>query len=376
MFNMPVHANRLHATSHEARATPRADIRLAWCPSCGHIRNVGFDAGRMRYDGRYENALHFSPRFQDYAASLAADLVTRHGLRGGDVLEIGCGDGEFLLSLCDLGGNSGLGIDPGVESRVVTTRHGHRVTFVRDVYSDRYATHPANLVCCRHLLEHMENPAEFLGLLRHAGGSTRPIIYLEVPDTAYMLEHAGVWDILYEHCSYFSAPALTRLAGRCGFDVHTLWRAYGGQYLCLELRRGNGQAAPPAGEAPLSERTVEDFSEACARKIDAWRHTLTEMARDGRRAVVWGAGSKGVTFLNAMGPDSGIEYAVDLNPRKHGMYVAGTGQCIVAPEALRRVRPEVVIVMNPVYEEEIRRHTAGLGVVPSFLPADRWTGLA
>ena len=52
---------------------------------------------------------------------------------------------------------------------------------------------------------------------------------------------------------------------------------------------------------------------------------------------------------------------MDINPRKQGMYVAGTGQQIVPPEFLKYYQPDVVIVMNPIYESEIRQIIEGLG---------------
>jgi len=58
---------------------------------------------------------------------------------------------------------------------------------------------------------------------------------------------------------------------------------------------------------------------------------------------------------------------VDINPRKQGMYVAGTGQKIVPPEFLRDYQPDVVIVMNPIYEGEIRQMVADWGLTPELM---------
>ena len=107
---------------------------------------------------------------------------------------------------------------------------------------------------------------------------------------------------------------------------------------------------------------VASFRDIYLRKVGSWKQTLARLKHEGRRVTVWGGGSKGVTFLNALGDLVPIEEVVDINPRKQGMYVPGTGQRIVAPEFLRRSRPEVVLVMNPVYREEIADQIAALGV--------------
>jgi hypothetical protein len=62
-----------------------------------------------------------------------------------------------------------------------------------------------------------------------------------------------------------------------------------------------------------------------------------------------------------------IRYVVDINPRKQGKYVPGTGQQIVAPEFLREYRPEVLILANTVYKSEIQKTVKALGINPEFM---------
>lgn len=85
--------------------------------------------------------------------------------------------------------------------------------------------------------------------------------------------------------------------------------------------------------------------------------------------MVWGSGSKGVSFLTALDSEGVIEYVVDVNPNKHGYYMAKTGQQIVAPAFLREYQPEMVIIMNPVYREEIVAELQRLGLAPEVFCA-------
>jgi FlaA1/EpsC-like NDP-sugar epimerase len=93
-------------------------------------------------------------------------------------------------------------------------------------------------------------------------------------------------------------------------------------------------------------------------KVQKWNEWLHTLRKRGGKAVIWGAGSKGVAFLNIADEDRTIEYAVDLNPSKHGRYVAGTAQEIVAPNYLEHLRPEHVLITNPLYDGEIRQMLA------------------
>ena len=56
--------------------------------------------------------------------------------------------------------------------------------------------------------------------------------------------------------------------------------------------------------------------------------------------------------------------AVDINPHKQGMFIAGTGHEVLAPESLRDLRPELVIAMNSIYVDEIRGQLQPLGLSP------------
>ena len=105
------------------------------------------------------------------------------------------------------------------------------------------------------------------------------------------------------------------------------------------------------------------------RKVDQWRDRLAEMGRSGRRVVVWGAGSKGVTFLNVLGAADVIECVIDINPRKHGHFAPGSGHRILPSQFLRGRGLQLIIVMNANYATEIRSHAALLGIGIDTAPA-------
>ena len=96
------------------------------------------------------------------------------------------------------------------------------------------------------------------------------------------------------------------------------------------------------------------FAQRYKEKLEVWQRELQKIGLANQRVVVWGAGSKGVTFLNTLKVREGVDFLVDLNPHKHGMYVPGTGQRIMPPDFLKKYRPDMVIVMNPIYLGEIQ----------------------
>ncbi len=142
---------------------------------------------------------------------------------------------------------------------------------------------------------------------------------------------------------------------------------YDEQYLLMDAKPNGGRGAATStihGTLAALMQDVNRFGSEVQGKLEGWRRHLTELRDTGRRVVVWGAGSKCVAFLTAIGVSEAVEFAVDINPLKHGTFLAGCGQEIVAPETLTDCRPDVVIVMNPVYKKEISRDLKTLGLSP------------
>ena len=96
-------------------------------------------------------------------------------------------------------------------------------------------------------------------------------------------------------------------------------------------------------------------------------HQVGERLERGVSLAVWGAGSKGVTFLNLVEGGADIHTVVDVNERKRGRFVPGTGQAIIAPEELARLDVGTVLVMNPNYREEIQQQLSRIGISPEVL---------
>jgi SAM-dependent methyltransferase len=364
--DVPVHCNRLWETADAALAAPRGDIALAFCGDCGMVFNAAFDAATAAYDGSYENALHFSGQFRAYAEDLARRLVQRYELQGKRVVEIGCGDGDFLRLLCDEGATEGVGFDPGHRA---TDSGDERLRIIDAPFSVATAGGGFDFACCRHVLEHVEQPVELLRAVREAlGGKPGVPVYFEVPNGVYMLREYAVWDVIYEHFGYFTPPALRHAFAAAGYEVRELYAAFANQYLAVEAVTAAGAPACSNSEA-LNGITAaaRAFSDAFAASTRRSAELLRRLECQHSRVVLWGAGSKGVTFLNLTEGASSIEAAVDVNPRKQGRYVAGAGTPIVGPEALRRLRPDIVLLLNPVYEDEVRLRLQCEGVAAKVM---------
>ena len=370
MPGMPAVCNQLFPAAESARAVPRGDISLSFCDGCGFIFNQAFDPALVPYGEHYENSLHFSPRFQAHAESLARRLIERYAVRDRRVIEIACGNGEFLSLLCELGDNQGIGYDPsGVLDRAAPGARD-RLEIRTRFFQESDASEPADLICCRHALEHMEDPVSFLRMLRRGlGDRSETVLYFEVPNSAWILEEFDLWDLIYEHFGYFTPQALVQAFLRAGFEVLESGEDFGRQFLWIEARPGAVQEGDLEGLAEL-RATVSTFSRACQQRVQRWHDWFGKLGSDGREAVVWGAGSKGTTFVNLFRDADALSCVVDVNPHKEGMYISGTGHRIVHPERLGDAGiPDFVIVMNPIYLQEVREMLGQLRIPSECLVA-------
>lgn len=370
---VPAHSVLLMRTRQQAVGYPRGEIALGLCASCGFISNTAFNPQLNEYDGAYEATQSFSPTFNVFHKRLALHLIERYNLYGKTVIEIGSGQGEFLQLFSTLGGCRGIGFDPAymhLPERPNLADH-QRVTIVQDYYSERYSDVGGELICCKMTLEHIASVRDFVLMVRRAIGERRDTaVFFQVPNALYVLRDTAFWDIYYEHCSYFTPGALARLFRACDFGVRDLWCGYDDQYVMIEAYPGAEQGQPAlASEEPVAEvlQAVERFSAAYAVALARWREVCAQIRREGRRAVIWGGGSKGVTFFNTLGIVEEVPYAVDINPYKHGTFMAGTGQEIVGAPFLRAYRPDLVIVMNPLYVDEVQAELDRLGLSAELL---------
>lgn len=306
---------------------------------------------------------------------LAQHLLARYHLYHKQIVEIGCGTGELLTLLCDLGANQGIGFDPSYR-RNGNDLPSERVEIVADYYSEKYAAQNADFICCRHVLEHIAQPHHLLKTVRYAlKNRSDTALYFEVPNLQFILQGESIWDLIYEHFSYYSSLSLRKLFWQNGFDVLQVGESYGGQFLWLEatLQTDSPARSPSSagsnGTADKLAREVQRFKTQFEQKVTGWQQQFSALTAANQRTVVWGAGSKGITMLNLLGDRCPARYIVDINPRKQGKFVAGTGQKIVDPEFLKDYRPEVVVVMNPLYQEEIQQQVNNLGLSPELMLA-------
>lgn len=363
--DIPVFCNVLHDDGDAARATARGDLTLGVCPSTGFVFNQSFDPALVAYTPAYENSLHFSPRFSAWAREIAGELT--RDLPGDTVVEIGCGQGDFLRELASQARCHAIGFDTSLAvSTSIELDNGATLELRSEHLDFDDAACTPDLVLNRHVLEHVQDPIALLREFRKLlSRKDRARLYVEVPNALWTLEELGVWDLIYEHCGYFAPCALRAALEAAGFAVDDIRPEFGEQFLAAFAR-------PTAVETRLHTHRSDEVDHVLklARSFRARFADLAKVAntrleralRDSARVVIWGAGSKGVMLLNLLDRGRDVIAAVDKNPRKKGKHLAGTGHVVVEPRELQSIDPDVVLVANPIYATEIAQECKDLGL--------------
>lgn len=353
---VPVLSTEFHDDRQSALDVPRGDLDLAVCRGCSLVWNVSFDPALVDYTPDYENSQHFSPAFVDYVEGLARRLDADHGLQGGTVVDVGCGKGEFLALLAETAAAHGVGFDPTFDGEV----DEDHVRVVREYYDrDSAADLDADLVMARHVVEHLADPVAFLREVRVASGDDTAFYY-EVPNAEYVFSDDGMWDLIYQHVGYFSAPSLDLALRASGHRVVRLAEAFHGQFLGVDAIPATTTTStePDVDRVAGAVERVETFAARHRERLAHWDEVLATTTGE---VALWGAGAKGVAFLNLLQEPGAVDHVIDVNPRKAGRFVPGTGHRVDEPSALAGRQVEHVLVMNPAYEAEIRHELDKLG---------------
>ncbi len=325
--DFPVLQNKLYFSRADAIACPRGDIQLVEDLKTGLIYNKKFNDELVIYDQSYQNEQGHSLVFKAHLEQVLG-LISQY-MSGKRLVEVGCGKGMFV-ELLQFNGFDVCGLDPAYE--------GSNSKIDREYFTSELGRQFDGVIL-RHVLEHVENPFEFLNKLNRANRSSG-LIYIEVPSFEWICEKRAWFDIFYEHVNYFRLTDFYRMFER----VVAAGYLFGGQYMYV-IANLNSLREP-----------IFDSEDSIDFPVNFDTSLRSEAVASS--SVVWGASSKGVIFSllrERIGFPVGI--IIDINPEKQGKFIPVTGLCVKSPvDALGNMKNgESICVMNCNYFDEIKR---------------------
>ena len=345
---------------------PTFPLVVGFCEACSLLQLVELLEQELLYTDDYPYYTSEVPGLVEHFGNSARSILERLEL-GADslVMEAASNDG-YMLKVFAERGIPVLGIDPSPGPAEQAERDG--VPTIVDFFSEELAGdlvghgRRCDLLLGNNVLNLVPDPGDFARavdrLLTDSG-----VAVLEVPYLIDTMEDGAFDNFFHQNSSYFSVTSLSKLFGPLDLQLLDVERipTFGGS---LRVTIGRGSSVGVAASEMLAEEdrrglsTAEPYREFAQRARDS-RDELVALVRelrsDGSRIVAYGAaGGMATTLLSFAGIDSStIDYAVDANPHKHGLYTPGSHLLVRPTEALLEDRPDVVLLLAWNYADAI-----------------------
>ena len=324
--------------------------------------------------GEYQYFSSYSGSWLAHCKAYVDQIVPRLSLGAGSrVLEIACNDG-YLLQYFQPYGIPVKGIEPAENVAEEARKKGIEVECrffgaesAREIAAKdgRY-----DLVIGNNVLAHVPDINGFvegLGVVLAPEGT----VTMEFPHLLRLIEQCQFDTIYHEHFHCLSLGTVKRIFNAHGLELYDVEElpTHGGSLRIYAAHRDYGRAhMREAVQALLARerefgledvRTYTGFSDKMQNiKLDTLGR-LSQWKQEGKRIAAFGAAAKGNTFLNYCGIKNDlIDFVVDSNPHKQGLYLPGSLIPIVGREALREHKPDYVLILPWNLTEEIAE-TAG-----------------
>jgi glycosyltransferase involved in cell wall biosynthesis len=351
---------------------PSYPLDLMFCTGCALLQVGQAVPAELLYGHDYPYYSSVLDGLTRHFTELAEALIAERGLDDRhQVIEIGSNDG-YMLETFVRRGIRALGIDPSSGPAQVAETKGvptvcefFGVDLARRLRGEGIRAH---VLIANNMLNLVENPNGFvegMRLLLHEEG----VAVVQGSYPMHMIEDAAFDVVFHQNLGYFSVIAAERLFRRHGLHLNAVVQlpsvAGGSVRMFFETKPRQGQSV----RRILSEERTKgidglDYYRRFGAQAEQVKRDLlellTSLKRDGKRIVVYGAGSgRASTLLNHAGIDRTlVDYAVDVNPHKHGRFIPRSHLEIHPPEKLIEDRPDFALVLPWYYADEIMAQQA------------------
>ncbi len=310
------------------------DLTICQCSGCGLVQ---LNSEPVPYYKDVIRAAAFSPEMKDFRIKQFRDFVRTHVLVGKKILEAGCGKGEYLSLMKEVGVDA-YGLEHAGDAVDHCVKNGLKVSkgFVDD--SNQTLEHaPFDAFFTLNFLEHLPDPNAYLrGIYNNLTDDGVGIV--EVPNFDMMVRNSLFSEFVRDHLFYFTKESLNTALQINGFEVIScdeIWHDY---IISAVVRKSK--------KTDLS--SFSNQQKKIKNEIDGYIGQFGNVA-------IWGAGHQAFAIMSLMDLGGRIKYVVDSAPFKQGKYTPATHIPIVAPDMLQTDPVDAIIVMAGSYSDEVAK---------------------
>jgi SAM-dependent methyltransferase len=358
--DQPLANSNLTAAELAAGTERRYPLHARVCGGCFLVQVDDVVPAEAIFDQDYAYFSSFSPSWVAHAGRYAEAMAERLNL-GPDslVVEIASNDGYLLQHFVAMGVPV-LGIEPAANTAQAARARGvaTEVAFFNQQTAQALAARGvrADLMAANNVLAHVPDISAFVAGFGHVL-KDEGVLTFEFPHLLNLIELVQFDTIYHEHFSYLSLLAVEQVLRANGlrpFDVELL-PTHGGSLRLFCCHVGSGRSETAALQALRARETAAglgrvetylDFTPKVEAVRDSFRAFLAAAKAEGRRIAAYGAAAKGNTFLNYCAATADdIVAAFDANPAKQDRFLPGTHAPILAPDQVRQVRPDYLLIL-------------------------------
>jgi SAM-dependent methyltransferase len=362
-------ANSYLTAEQLAAGTEQAyPLHVRVCHACFLVQADDAVPADAIFDDAYAYFSSYSTSWVAHAKAYAEAMTERFGLGPESlVVEVASNDGYLLRHFVEMD-IPVLGIEPTANTAAAAIAAGvpTEVMFFGEQTGQLLAARgdQADLMAANNVLAHVPDIADFVAGFREVL-KDEGVLTFEFPHLLNLIRKVQFDTIYHEHYSYLSLLSVEQVLRSNGlrpFDVERL-STHGGSLRLFCCHMGSGHEETDALLALREDEhaagfdrigTYAGFAPRVEAVRDSFRGFLAAEKAAGRRIAAYGAAAKGNTFLNYCGTTTDDVVAVfDASLAKQNRYLPGSHIPILAPDAVRGVRPDDLVILPWNLKDEI-----------------------
>jgi len=360
--------NNLLGAEEIGQPEPVYPLDIYFCNQCHHLQLGHVVDPCILYQNNYSYVSGTSSHFVNHLRSFANDMIERFELQSGSlVADIGSNDGTCLRFFKE-GGMQVIGIDPAEKIACRATESG--IETIGDFFSKKLAVElldkygPVSFVTSHNACAHIDHLDDVVRGVEH-WLNDNGVFVLEV---GYFLDvYTNTWfdTIYHEHLDYHTVEPFQRLFERVNMEVFSVQRVspQGGSIRVMAQKQGGKFKRDDSVDNLIKlERkagldkpsTFEEFDQRIIGVRDLLGKMVRSLKNKGKSIAGFGAPTKATTLLShfMLGSDI-LDFIVDDNPLKQGLFTPATHIPIYSTNALYEKRPDYVLILAWNFAEPI-----------------------
>lgn len=310
------------------------DLKVYQCSGCGLVQ---LNNQPVTYYKEVIRAAAVSEEMTKFRTKQFKKFIEKFNLKKKKVLEIGCGRGEYLSILQNLGANM-YGLEHAQESVNFCISEGLNVSqgFIENSkYEIDNAPFDGFLIL--NFLEHLPNINLVLrGIFNNL--INEGIGLVEVPNFDMIIKKNLFSEFVRDHLFYFTKDTLKNTLKLNGFDVVDCSVVWHGYIISAVVKK-------------IEKMQIEDFYQHQDNIKNEINNYIDRFK--GKKVAIWGAGHQSLAVLSLANLSDRISYVIDSAIFKQNKYTPATHIPIVSPNKLLSDPPSAVIVMAASYSDEV-----------------------